>query len=167
MPSRWGMMVAPTGTSAWRALLADMVRPRVPEEPGDDVDDLLVADQLDAHDVGDGLAGDVVLGRPQAAADDDPVAAGQGGAKGQRDPLVVVPHRLVEVRRDPGRGQAVAQPGRVGVGDLAQQELGAHRHDLDPHAPLSLNARRPSARYCTPVMTVSAAATQTTATCTP
>ena len=54
------------------------------EEAGDDVDDLLVAHQLDPHDLGDGLPGDVVLGRAEAAADDDPVTAGQGGAKGQR-----------------------------------------------------------------------------------
>ena len=34
---------------------------------------------------------------------------------------------------DAERGQVLTQPLRVGVGDLAEQELGADRHDLDPH----------------------------------
>ena len=34
---------------------------------------------------------------------------------------------------DAGGGQLLAQPGGVGVGDLAEQQLGAHRDDLDPH----------------------------------
>ena len=33
MPITCGMMVAPTGTSAWRTLLADMVRPRDSKNP--------------------------------------------------------------------------------------------------------------------------------------
>ena len=33
VPARWGMMVAPAGTSAWRSLLADMARPRAWKNP--------------------------------------------------------------------------------------------------------------------------------------
>src|SRR5580698_8784104 len=33
VPATWGMMVAPLGTSAWRALLSVMVRPRVSKKP--------------------------------------------------------------------------------------------------------------------------------------
>ena len=33
----------------------------------------------------------------------------------------------------PTRGQVLAHPLRVGVGDLAEQQLGADGHDLDPH----------------------------------
>ena len=140
------------------------------EEAGDAVHDLLVAHERHSHDIGEGFPGDVVLSGAEAAADDDAVAAGQRGAEGQDDAVVVVADRLVEMRGDAGRGQLVAQPGAVGVGDLAQQQLGADRHDLDPHpgaAPAPVTARRPSRKYCRPVMTVSAAATQTTASCTP
>ena len=53
--------------------------------------------------------------------------------KRQHDAVVVVAHRLVEVRGHAVGGQVLAQPGGVGVGDLAEQQLGADRHDLDPH----------------------------------
>ena len=55
----------------------------------------------DPHDLGNGLTGDVVLGRPESAAHDHPVAAGQRRAQAPHDPSVVVPHRLVEVRVTP------------------------------------------------------------------
>ena len=103
------------------------------EEAADAVDDLLVADELDAHHLGDGLAGDVVLGGAETAAHDDAVAAGECGPQGQRDALVVVAHRLVELGRHTVGRQAVTQPGGVGVGDLPEQQLGADRHDFDPH----------------------------------
>ena len=47
---------------------------------------LLVAPQRHAHHLGDGLPGDVVLGRTQAPATDDGLAAGQGVADGGHDP---------------------------------------------------------------------------------
>ena len=103
------------------------------EEAGDDVDDRLVAHERHIHDLGDGLPGDVVLGRPEPAAHDDAVAAGQRRAQGQGDAVVVVADGLVEVGGHAVGGQVLAQPGGVGVGDLAQQQLGADRHDLDPH----------------------------------
>ena len=53
---------------------------------------------------------------------------------------LVVPDGLVEVGVDPGGGQLLAEPGRVGVGDLAEQQLGADRHDLDPHRPAALSS---------------------------
>ncbi len=134
------------------------------EEPGDHLDDGLIAHEFDPHDVGDRLSGDVILGRTEAAADDDSVTAGQRGPKGQRHSLVVVPDGLMEMRRHAGRGQPVAQPRGVGVGDLAEQQLGPDGHDLDPHASASLDTRRPSATYCNPVAIVKAAATQITTT---
>ena len=126
------------------------------EEAGDDVDDRLVAHERDIHDVRDGLPGDVVLGGPEPAAHDDAVAAGQRRAQGQRDAVVVVPHGLVEVGGNAVGGQVLAQPGGVGVGDLAQQQLGAHRDDLDSHgatlrAAGRCSALRPSSMYSAPV----------------
>jgi len=55
------------------------------------------------------------------------------GAQGQRDAVVVVPYGLVEMGGDAVGSQVLAQPGGVGVGDLTQQQLGAHRDDLDSH----------------------------------
>ena len=112
------------------------------EEAGDEVDDGLVAHERDAHDLGDGLPGDVVLGGPEPAAHDDAVAPGEGGAQRQGDAVVVVADGLVEVGGHPVGGQVLAQPGGVGVGNLAQEQLGAHCHDLDSHG-ADLTSGRP------------------------
>ena len=53
--------------------------------------------------------------------------------RAEHDAVVVVPDGLVEVGGHAVGGQVLAEPGGVGVGDLAQQQLGADRHDLDPH----------------------------------
>ncbi len=169
VPVRCGMMVAPSGHVGLAGVVGRHGAASGLEEAGDDVHDGLVADELDPHHVGNGLAGDVILRGPEPAADDDAVAAGQRGAEGQRDPLVVVAHRLMEMRGHAGRGQPVAQPRRVGVGNLSEQELGADSHDLDSHVVASVvdsvvdscAARRPSKKYCSPVYRVRAVATQT------
>ena len=62
-----------------------------------------------------------------------PSLRGQRGAQGEDDPVVVVADGLVEVRRHAVGGHVLAEPRRVGVGDLAQQQLRPDRHDLDPH----------------------------------
>ncbi len=133
VPATWGMMVAPLRhVGLARVVVGHGAAPGL-EEARDDVDDRLVAHERDVHDVGDGLAGDVVLGGPEPAAHDDAVAAGQRRAQGQRDAVVVVAHGLVEMGRHAVGRQVLAQPGGIGVGDLAQQQLGPDRHDLDPH----------------------------------
>ena len=133
VPTTCGMTAAP----CWDVGLAGVVRrhdaPAGLEEAGDQVDDVLVAHELDAHDLGDGIPGDVVLGGPEPAAHDDAVAAGQRRAQREHDAVLVVADRLVKMGGHTVRGQVLAQPGGVGVGDLAQQQLGADRHDLDPH----------------------------------
>ena len=52
----------------------------------------------------------------------------------------------------PGRGELLAEPLRVGVGDLAEQQLGADRDDLDPHVSHGRACGRPSSTRsrCTP-----------------
>ena len=49
------------------------------------------------HHFGEGGAGDVVLGRSETAADDQCVTPRERGAKGENDPIVIVPHVLVKV----------------------------------------------------------------------
>ena len=135
---------APSGTSAWRRFEGDISRWRELNIARISSTTLLVPVQPDVHDLGDGLPGDVVLGGPEPAADDDAVAAGQRGAEGEHHPVVVVPDRLVEMGADAGGGQVLTQPRRVGVGDLAQQQLGPHRHDLNPHGWISPRPSDPS-----------------------
>ena len=49
------------------------------------------------------------------------------------DPGQVVAHLHLEVRVDARRGQLLADPRRVGVDDLAEQQLGADGDDLTAH----------------------------------
>ena len=161
------MMVAPAGTSAWRSLLADMARPRVWKNPA--MTSTIVWSRTSSTPMTSAMASRVMSSwvGPRPPQTMIPSLRASAVRKASIDALVVVAHRLVEVRGHPGRGQVVAQPGRVGVGDLAEQQLGADRHDLDPHA-LGLPGRpggRP-VRYWTPVARVRAAATQIDATCT-
>ena len=55
-----------------------MARPAAGEHRPDVLDHAVVAHQRHAHHLGDGLPGDVVLGRAEPAADDHGVAAGDG-----------------------------------------------------------------------------------------
>ena len=106
------------------------------EDRSHGVDHALVVSERDVHHLRDRLAGDVVVGGSESPAHDGPVAPRERGAQGEDDPLVVVTDRLVEVRGDADRGQLFAEPSRVGVGDLPEQQLGPHRDDLDAHEPL-------------------------------
>ena len=94
----------------------------------------LVADELHPHDLGDGVAGDVVLGGTEATTQDDRVGPPEGEAERAHHALVVVPHLGLEVTVDPGERELLAHPGRVRVHDLAEQQLGADRDDLASHA---------------------------------
>ena len=73
VPIGFGIASAPTGTSAWRRLFCGMSRPREPKSVRDVLDELLAPLELDAHHLGDRLAGHVVLGGPEPAAHDDRV----------------------------------------------------------------------------------------------
>ena len=63
VPRVCGMIVAPSGTCAWRRLLSAIRRPRALEHLADDIGDGLVVVQPDAHHGGDRVAGQVVVGR--------------------------------------------------------------------------------------------------------
>src|SRR5690606_33366910 len=117
--------------------LAHVVGRHAPAPGGEALEDavghLVVVLEGDAHDPGDGVAGDVVLGRPEPTADDHRGGAGQRELEGADDALEVVAHDLAVGVVDAGQGQLLADPGRVGVDDLAEQQLGADRHDLTAH----------------------------------
>src|SRR5204863_5644580 len=96
---------------------------------------------LDAHDAGDHVAGDVVLGGAQPAAADHGVAALQRLADAGLDAREVVADLDLEVGVDAGQRQLLADPGRVAVDDDAEQQLGADGDNLTAHcAPPNSNA---------------------------
>ena len=102
LDDRW----RPSGTSAWRRLLSAIVRPRDPNIARITLDHRLVAHERDAHHRGDGVAGDVVLGRAEAAAADHGVAAVQRDA--------AAPRRCGRGCRRPWSGSASrSRPGRA------------------------------------------------------
>ena len=103
------------------------------EHPRDHLDDRLVAHEPHVHDLGDRLACDIVLGRAEAAAHDDGVTARQRGANGEHDALVVVADLGLEERVDARQRETLADPRRVGVDDLAEEQLGADGDDLTSH----------------------------------
>ena len=79
------MTVAPTGTSAWRRLLAGMSPTTRPEHGADALGDhRRRARSSTPITVGDHVAGDVVVGRAEAAAHDHRVAAVERRCAGPR-----------------------------------------------------------------------------------
>ena len=84
-----------------------------------------IAHQLSPGGVGDGLTGQVVLGRAEAAARDDDVRAAEGAIDYRLHAVGVVTDDGLVVEVDADIGEASGHPGRVGVDDLAEQELGA------------------------------------------
>jgi len=82
----------------------------------------------------------------EAPADDHAVGARQRGAQRAHDPGVIVADGLVEVRVHARRGHLLAEPHRVGVGDLAEQQLRATATTsiLTPPARAGLGGRRSS-----------------------
>ena len=89
--------------------------------------------ERDARERRDRVAGDVVLGRAQTAADEHDVGAGGGEPERLDDPVEVVADRLVVRDVHAGGGELFGHPPRVRIGDLPEQQLGADRDDLGPH----------------------------------
>ncbi len=81
----------------------------------------------------DDLFGEVVVGGPQTTGGDDEVGARFGKAQnvGQATDVVADDRMVIEV--DPEFGEALGNILRVGVGDLAEQKLGADGNDLSSH----------------------------------
>ena len=118
------------------------------EHFADRVHDLFAAFERNVHHLGERRARDVVLGGAQPSAHNDGVAAGEGRSKSQHNSLVIVTHVLVKVRGDSIRGQLLAQPLRVGVGDLPEQQLCTDRNYFNSHSPRPSCRQRSSAIRC-------------------
>src|SRR4029079_15894512 len=96
-------------------------------------DELLAPLELDAHDLGDRLAVDVVGRGPEPTADDDGVGAAEQLAQALHHAVEVVADLAVLTGVDARHRQLLADPGAVGVDDLAEQEVGADGQDVTPH----------------------------------
>ena len=104
------------------------------EHLADPLGDPRVAAEGYAHDGGDGLAGDVVLRGTEAAGHDDGVGPAEGLLQGGDDALGVVAHLGGVVDVDAGIGEGSGDGRRVGVVDLAEQQLRPDGEDLSAHA---------------------------------
>jgi hypothetical protein len=100
------------------------------EEHADALRHLFVEPEAGAHRLGDRLARDVVVCRPEPAADDDRAGAAQRQPQRVDDAGLVVSDLRLVVRGDAGGGELFPDPRRVRVDDLAEQQLSADRHHL-------------------------------------
>ena len=110
-----------------------MYRPREANISRDHVGDGVVLDQLDTHHRGDRLAGQVVVGRAEAAAHDHGVGVGQRAAQHRLDATQVVADLHLQQRVDAVGSEVLAEPRAVGVDDLPEQQLGADGDDVTAH----------------------------------
>jgi len=103
------------------------------EHGADALDDRRVAHQRDTHDVGQHFAGDVVLGGAEPAAADHRVGPFQRLDDRLAHAAEVVADLDLEMRVDAAQGELLADPCRIGVDDLAEQQLGADGNDVATH----------------------------------
>ena len=101
-------------------------------------DDALVSLEADPHDFRDGFPGQIILGRAQAAANDHGVAAGESCTQGVDNTLVIVTHFGLQKRVDSCQGELLTHPGRIGVMNVAEQQLGSDSDDFATQALFSL-----------------------------
>ena len=80
--------------------------------------------------VADGLLGQIVAGGAEAPGGDEDVRPGPGRLQGLPQPLGIVSHRGVPAHVDAQGGELLRQDLGIGVGDAAQQQLGADSDDL-------------------------------------
>ncbi len=117
--------------------LAQVVLRHVPdpgaEHLGDRLRELVVTHQRDTHELCDRIAGQVVLGRAETAADEHGVGPLELIAQRGDDAGLVVADRAMLERVDARRRELFPDPRTVRVDDLTEQQLGADREDLTPH----------------------------------
>ena len=89
----------------------------------------VVEHEADARGTGHAVAGQIVLGRAEPAADDDQVAVRRVGADGPLDLVLDIAHRLVAGHLDAQLAELLGQPRRIAVHDLARDHLVADRQD--------------------------------------
>ena len=96
----------------------------------DVLQNIFVQHQLLAEGRTDGLLGQIVVGRTQAACGENDVGPVPGNVQSLPQALRVVPHYRVPEDVDAQGGQALREHLGVGVGDVTQQDLCADGDDL-------------------------------------
>jgi hypothetical protein len=116
VPRVCGMIVAPRGTSACRRLFSGIARPRAPNIAR--IFSTIASSRSNSTFITSASAARVMSSwvGTEPSAHDDRVASRECRSKGEEDPLVVVAHVLVELRRDAVGRELFAEPLRVRVG---------------------------------------------------
>ena len=91
----------------------------------------LVKDQLLAKGLSQHIFREVVAGGAQAAGGDDDIRPPLGQGHRLLRPLEIVPHHGVPVDVQPQLAQPLGEHLGIGVGDVAQEQLGAYRQDFN------------------------------------
>ena len=139
----------------------------------DHVGDGIVGDQIDAHHRSDRITREVVVGGAETAAHDHRIGGLEEPPELGLDPPDVVADLHLHERVDAVRRQLPADPRRVGIDDLAEQQLGADRENVaaKSHSAVAArptgstvvdgataSSRRARSRYCAPLTSASATA---------
>ena len=103
------------------------------EEATDVVGDRLVVREVETESGGNGGDGEVVFGGSQAAGHQDDVGPRDRQPQSLLDARGVVADSLLKVDVDADLSQPLRQVGRVGVDDLAEEQLGTNGDDLCTH----------------------------------
>ena len=97
------------------------------------LDERTVSHEFDPHHLGDCIAGDVVLGRSEPAAYDHRVASIDRETQDLDHPIQIVADLGLVVAVDTDEGELLADPRRVRVDDLPEQQFGADRDHFTLH----------------------------------
>ena len=119
------------------------------------LENLLVEHQLSAKCLGNGLLGQIIIGRPKSAGRDDDIGAVSGDLQSFLEPPGVIPHDRVVMHGNTKGAQSLGDHLRVGVGDAAQQQLRTDgdqfsgvRHDYSPCSnSMAMRSTPSSARF--------------------
>ena len=111
------------------------------EHLADDLGHAVVVMQRHTHHAGDRVAGEVVVGGAEPAADDHRVGIDEHPGEHSLNASEVVADLHLQQRVDPRRGELFADPLAVRVGDLAEQQFRADGEDVTPHGRPASNPR--------------------------
>ena len=117
-------------TSAWRRLIAGIGMPRAAKRASSLAMIAGSSIKRPADHAGDGVARHVVVGRAQAAGQDDQVGARQRVRDDAGQRVDAIADDVLGADADAEPGQAVGDRQRVGVETRRDQQLAADRHDL-------------------------------------
>ena len=98
---------------------------------------------LDTHHRRDCFAGDVVVGGTAAAAQHNGIGSGERQPDGLDHSTEVVAHLDLVGGLDTGQSELLADEGRVGIDDLAEQQFRADGDDFTPHGSPSFESGPP------------------------